>query len=374
MRFYLRNDFPDRPGIYYVCWTDESGRPQRRSTRARDRAAAEVARARVVLELDQPRDQRLDEVTIQAALVRYYHHHGRSRSSRDPIRFTLAKVNRHLPRVTIAAFDRACQTRFLAALTADGCSPGTQSRYMGVIRSALRWAHERGEIPATPPLVRPELAETDGVEPFTLDEMRAVLNACRTEAERLMVLVWVATLCRPSAALDLTWDRVTATAIDFKVPGARITKKRRAVVPVAPSAAAYLEARRSIGPVVRSDRGKAVRAIRFYKPKFRRICARAGVAGSAYCVRKFGATWLRAHGVPEADVTAMLAHRFGGTQTEKYAKVRVDFMAAARDGIERMLRELAPAWLPLVPLASERQGTNANDLNLNAANGAFYGG
>lgn len=304
-------------------------------------------------------------MTLQAVLLRYWQHHGRTRTARDPIRFTLAKVNEHLARVTVAEFDRARQRDFLAQLAADGCAAATQARYMGVLRSALRRAADHGELPPTPPLARPEAEEAEGVAPFTLDEMRAVLSACQTPSERMMVLLWVATACRPAAALDLTWDRVTTATIDFRVPGSRITKKRRAIVPVAPTLGAYLEAHRSVGPVVRSERTNEVRAIRYFKPKFRRLCARAGVEGSPYRVRKFVATWLRAHGVPEADVTAMLAHRFGGTMTERYAHARPDFMAAARDGIERMLHALAPPWLPL---ARDWQAANGNELNLRAAN------
>lgn len=367
MRFYLRNDFPDRPGAYYICWT-EHGCPYRRSARTRDRSAAQVALARHILEHDQPRDQRPDEVTLQAVLLRYWQHHGQTRAAHDPIRYAIAKVNAHLPLVTVAEFDRARQVRFLALLKDEGCNAATAARYMGVIRSALRRAAEHGELPETRPLARPEAEESEGVAPFTLAEMRAVLNACESEPERLMVLLWVGTACRPAAALDLTWDRVTATTIDFKVPGQRITRKRRAVVPLAPTLAAYLAARRSVGPVVRSEKHtKTVRPIAHFKPKFRRLCARAGVEGSAYRVRKFTATWLRSHGVPEADVSAMLAHRFGGSQTERYAQARPDFMQAARDGVEKMLQELHVSWLPPA-LARDWQVPAANSLNLHAAN------
>lgn len=372
MRFYLRNDFADRPGAYYVCWTDESGRPHRRSARTRDHGAAQTALARLVLEHDKPRDQRPEDVTVQAVVLRYFWHHGRTRASRDPIRYALAKVNAHLPRVTVAEFDRPRQVAFLRALTDDGCGASTASRYMGVIRSALRWAADNQELPETKPLARPEAEESEGVPPFTLEEMRKVVEACVTEGERMLVLLWLGTACRPGAAVDLDWPRVTPATIDFRVPGSRITKKRRAVVPVAPSLSAYLEARRSVGPVVRSEKHtKVVRPIKEWKKKFQRICQRAGVPGSGYRVRKFVATWLRGHGVPEADVSAMLAHRFGGTQTERYAQARPDFMAAARDGIERMLHEIAPSWLPL---ASRWQVANDNSLFSNVANSDSYKG
>lgn len=368
MRFYLRNDFPDRPGTYYICW-NESGRPQRRSARTRDHGAAQKALAEHILEHDRPRDQRPDQVTLQAVLVRYWHHYGQTRQSRDPIRYTLAKVNKFLEQATVAEFsERPLQMRFIQHLRDDGCNAGTINRYMGVIRSALRWAALNGELPDTKPLARPEPEESAGVPPYTLAEMRKVLEACQTEGERLMVLIWVATLCRPHAALDLTWDRVSDTVIDFKVPGARITKKRRAIVPVAPTLAAYLAERRSVGPVLRSAKHtKSERGIATWKSRFKRVCQRAGVPMRGYGVRKFAATYLRGQGVPEADVAAMLAHRFGGTMTERYAHARPDFMQSARGGIERMLQDLHVSWLPLA-LASDWQVAGANHLNLLVAN------
>ena len=297
MRFYLRNDFPDRPGTYYICWV-ESGRPRRRSTRTRDHGAAQKALAEHVLEHDRPRDQRPDEVTLQAVVVRYWHHHGRSRQSHDPIRHALAWITDQLPKVTVAEFDTARQRQLIAAMKAHGLAAGSIRRYLGVIRSALLWASQNGELPETKPLARPEPEESEGVPPYTLDEMRAVLAACESEGERLMVLLWVGTLCRPGAVLDLTWDRVTATTLDYRVPGARITKKRRAVVPLAPTLAAYLAARRSVGHVVPSEKHtRTVRPLRTWKSRFRRICARAGVPMRGYGVRKFAATWLRGHGV-----------------------------------------------------------------------------
>lgn len=368
MRFYLRNDYADRPGIWYLCWTDESGRGRRASARTRDHATAQKALARLILEHDVPRHIRPESVTLEAVMLRYWHHHGRSRFSKDPIRYALAKVTDKLPRLPVAEFDQARQTRFMAELAADGLKASSIARYMGVIAAALNRAKVHGELSAAPAVLEPEAIESAGVEPFSIDELCAVLAAARTENERLMVLIWTATCCRPGAVLDLTWDRVDSAThtIDFRVPGRRLTKKRRTTTPMAPTLEAYLEARRSVGFVVGWKTKKRVARLAGFKVPFRRLLERAGIEGSAYRIRKAVATYLRAQGVPEADVLGMLGHRFGTSETERYAKAGL--MPAARDAIEKLFREIAPTWLPV---ASNWQAPRSNLLIAQGGSGGL---
>jgi hypothetical protein len=54
----------------------------------------------------------------------------------------------------------------------------------------------------------------------------------------------------------------------------------------------------------------------------------------------------------------MLGHRAGGSQTERYAHWRPEFMRAAADSLERLIRAVNPPWLasplPVVsPLLSQ---------------------
>ena len=347
MRFYLRNDIPGRLGTWYVCWTDDAGRGYRSSARTRDYGVAQKALARFILEHDIPRDERPEFVTIEAVMVRYWHHHGRTRFAKDPIKYALKHVSEKLPKITVAEFDRARQLRFMRELADEGQKPGTTERYMGVIEAALNRAKDLGELVSVPDVLKPDAVETEGVAPFTVEEIGKLFAASRTDAEKIMMLLWTGTCCRPGAVLDLTWDRVdfVSNSIDFRVPGRRIVKKRRTLPPMAPTLAAYLHARRSVGFVVPRVTKKKVAQRKGFRTLMRRLAERAGVAGTAYGIRKGVATYLRADGVPEADVLGMLGHRFGGSETERYA--RPGYMAAARDSVEKLLREVAPPWLPV---------------------------
>ena len=345
MQFRLRNDIKGRGGVYYIVWTDEHGRSHRASTGTRDCGEAQRTLARFILEHDIPRNQRPESVTLDAVLVRYWHGHGQTRFAKEPIRYAIKNVTEFLPRMTVAEFDKGAQRRFIAALSAQGKKGSTIARFLAVIQAALNRAKDNGELAAFHAIQMPEIVESEGVAPFSAAELRTVLEHARTENERLLCLIWISTACRPGAALDLTWDRLDfqRNVIDFRVPGRRVTKKRRTIVPMAPTLAAYLRERRSVGPVVARKTKKGVYPITTYKAGFKRLLKRAGLTGSAYRVRKGVATYLREQAVSEADILGMLGHRFGASETERYA--RPGHMAEARNAIENLLREIAPDWL-----------------------------
>jgi integrase len=346
MRFYLR----ERGGIWYICWT-ERGIPRRVSTRLRDRGQAELALARHVLIHANPRHQPAEVVTVQSVVLRYWQHHGRQIASRDSVTAALKAVNTYLERVTVAEFGLKRQEAFVRALRSDGLSPGTVKRWVGVVGTALRWAHARQEITDIPPMIRVKAADGDGVRPLSVAELRDLCAACLHDHQRIFVLLAIGTAARPGALVDLTWDRVdfqTGT-IAQAVPGVDHGNKRRPRVPMPASVKTYLEDKKSVGPVIQWNG----RALTDHKRLYAGLAERAGVEVTAYGIRKACATWMRREGVPEWDVLGMLGHRAGGSQTERYAHWRPEFMRAASESLERLIRAVNPPWLasplPAIP-------------------------
>lgn len=342
MRYYLK---PGASGIWYIHWTD--GRPRRRSTRTRDR---ELARAKLEdwrLKHAKPRHELPSDVPLAGVLVRYWIARGQHRFCKQPILHMLKAVPTHLPGITVAQFTPEKQELLVKALAV---SPSSARRYMGVVQTALNYAHRRQEIAHVPRLMPIEGDEGEGARPFTEDELGAILAAARTPYQRLYALLAITTGPRPSAPLQLTWDRVGPSTIDYNVPNRRRTKKRRAIAPLAPTVARYLEAHRSVGPVVarhvkRTGGDPVNQPIRTYLSMVRRLLKRAGIEGSAYGMRKGLATYLRAANVPEWEVGALLAHRVASSTTERYAHERPDYMAATKSAIETLLRRIAPDWV-----------------------------
>jgi integrase len=338
MRYYLK----DRGGIWYICWTD-GGIPRRISTGLRDRREADLALARHVLSHGNPKHQAPQSVTLQAVVLRYWEHHGRHIASRDSVTATLKAVNTYLDRVTVAEFGTKRQEGFVTALKSEGLAAGTVKRWMGVIGAALHYAYARQEVTDVPPIVKVKAVDGEGVRPLSIDELRALCGACLHEHQRRFLLLALGTAARPGALIDLTWDRVdfqTGT-IAQSVPGIDHGNKRRPRVPMPASVRSYLEPQRSIGPVVQWN-GKRLAS---HKRLYDGLAERAGVDVSAYGIRKACATWMRQEGVPEWDVLGMLGHRAGGSQTERYAHWRPEFMRAAAESLGRLIAAVSPPWL-----------------------------
>jgi integrase len=269
-------------------------------------------------------------------MVRYWEHHGRTRFATDVIRQTIRLVATRLPCLPLDQLTIPRQEQLI-----EGLSPGTARRYLAVVRAALEWAAARQEIERAPRIKRLEVEDGPGALPYSLDELRRLLEAARAEHERRLLVLLLSTGARPQAVLQLTWDRIKDGVANFHVPGRRRTKKRRARAPLPPSVASWLETRRGLGPVVQW----ADRAMAGHRMTFERIAARAGVVGTAYGMRKALATWLRQQNVPEWEVGALLGHRVSSATTERYAHHRPDYMAATVAAVEALLAEIRPTWL-----------------------------
>jgi integrase len=212
---------------------------------------------------------------------------------------------------------------------------------MGVIEAAMNWSFQRGEIERQIPILVPQAVDGSGARPLTPGELGRFLAAAVGEHEQRLALLLATTGARPQAVLQLDWSRVLEGAVDYDVPGRRKTKKRRARAPLAPTVAKYLEERRSLGPVIQWS-GKAMKG---HKSTVGRIMNRAGLAATAYSVRKGLATWLAEQDVPEWEVGRVLGHRVSSGTTERYAHHRPSYMRATRDAIEALLRDISPDWL-----------------------------
>lgn len=343
MRFYLRNDFPDRPGVYYICWTD-SGRPRRLSTRSRDHGAAQKALAEYILEHERPRDQRASEVTVVAVMLRYWQHYARHLASKDTAKQVLGHVTEFLPMMTVAELDKHAQRQFVEQLRGKRIADNTIARRIGVLQAALNWAHEQGQLAAVPPqkLHRPESRDGPGQRPATLEELQALFGTATHEHRRRFLMLAIGTLGRPISLLDLTWDRVDfeTHTIDLANPRVKRTKKRRARVPMAPMLEVFLKERKGVGPVVQWHG----RPLKGHRTSFEALAEEAGVTVGAYALRKAAATWMRREQVPRWDVQAMLGHATKG-ETDKYAHWEPSYMREAAASIERLLRAIGAPWL-----------------------------
>jgi integrase len=348
-------------GIYYIWEYDAAtGECRKFSTRTRDPEAAQKKFAEHIIKLPK---QEFAGITVVTIMLRYYEHHGQQAFSKSTVRTVMRRVVDLEPETRLDEFSPARQKEFCRRLNV---SPSTQRRYHGIVRAAAQWSFDNGDIPQMPAFYKPVASDGEGVRPFELPELRALFGAAVHEHERRFLLLCLSTAPRPGATLDLTWDRIKNRVANYIVPGRRKTKKRRAIAPLCDTAAAYLEAHRSIGPVIQFKG----RQLKGFKMTFRRLAKRAGVVGTAYGIRKAVSIWMRKEGVPEWDIKGMLAHRIGG-ETERYAHYRPEYMRAAADSVEHLLREICPGWLAsYLPVRPEDKSAQPQVLVVNGFIGA----
>jgi integrase len=347
VRFYLKQ----RGAIWQICWTNPDGSPGRKSAGTRDRREAEKALARHVIECDEPRHADPRFVTVEAVLVRYFKLHGRTRFSTDTLRAAIGVVCDEWPETPVADLTMHRQEQLRDKLLAKGRALSTVRRYLTTVWTAMKWMRDRGELANYPALMRFEMPRASAAaRPASAAELGKLLAAAESDAARRWLLLCVATLCRPGAPLDLTWDRVGDGLIDFRPPGRRETKKRRAVVPMAGTLARYLEAQRGDGHVILrvfTSRERPATPYSDFRSLWERLRGASGVSADldAYSVRKGVATLLRRRGVPDRDIKGMLGHRASAGVTDLYAQWDPNEMRAAADAIETLLSEVAPPWL-----------------------------
>jgi hypothetical protein len=351
VRCYLRKR--DDSPYWYICQRDErTGRLRRISTGETDRVVADRKLAEYILKL--PALQASGDTTLVQIMLRYWQKHASTLPSRNEVRRAMGYVCELEPHTRIVDWDIPAQLAFVERMTG---SATTRKRYFGTVCAAVRWHVNRGELKFVPPLAKVRAKGGKGVKGLDVEELRAVFAAAKLEHHRRLLVLCLIAAPRPGAALQVTWDRIDAKhgLIDFNVPGVDHGKKGRAIAPVAPTAARWLEARRSIGPVVQWHR----KPLRSHSMAFRRLSEAVGFKVCAYQIRKGVSTWLRFRGVPELDIKGMIAHRMAG-ETERYAEYRPEYMRAAADGVEALIREIAPPWLPtLFPVAEKAEAVAA---------------
>lgn len=327
----------DSPNWYIYEYDERNKQCKRYPTRTRDRTEAEKRLAEHVIR--SPQKQVFAAATLIKILLRYWEQHASRRFSKDTVRRVMGLVCDNEPETNLYDWPIDRQKEFASKC---GRTSSTQRRYMGVIRAAVQWTFDRGEIPSMPPIFKPRAQDGEGVRPFSFIELAHLLNSADHEHERRFLLLCICSAARPGAVLDLTWDRIDKETgvIDYNVPGRERTKKRRARAPLCSLARAYLEDRRSVGPVIQWNG----RALKGFKMTFTRIAKRARIEGTAYGIRKSVSIWLRREGVHEWDIKGMLGHAIGG-ETERYAHYRPEYMRAAAESVERLLRQICPPWL-----------------------------
>ncbi len=194
------------------------------------------------------------------------------------------------------------------------------------ISTAIKWGRAERHIVAQPVMWLPQPPERRDRH-LTRAEFARFTEAIKADHAKVYVMLGLHTMARPSAILDLTWDRVDfmRRQIDFRPPGRAQTNKRRVVVPMNDDLLAALQTAwhaRTCEYVVERG-GKKVGSI---KKAFQAASERSDVHATPYTLRHTGAVWAAEAGVPMAQLAQFMGHDDDRTTQTHYARFSPDFL------------------------------------------------
>lgn len=206
------------------------------------------------------------------------------------------------------------------------------------LSTALNWAVSQRKIAARGITWLPAAPEHK-TRHLTRGEFDRFFAAVHAEHARTYVMLGLYTVARPTAILQLTWDRVDfmRRLIDFTPRGHTRTAKRRTVVTIGDKLMAQLQrayaARTSIHVVEHG--GEAVGSI---KKAFQAATARSGVHATPYTLRHTGAVWAAEAGVSMPELAQMMGHDDDRTTQRHYARFSPQYLRSVVDAIEGKAR------------------------------------
>lgn len=201
------------------------------------------------------------------------------------------------------------------------------------ISTALTWAHKNKRIEARPDIWLPPIPERKQRH-LSRAEFARFFAEVKADHARTYVMLGLFTMARPSAILELEWNRVDwmRRLIDFTPPGRIRTVKRRTVVPIADELLTELQrahAARTTEWVIERG-GKRVQCI---KKAFQAATERSGVYATPYTLRHTGAVWAAEAGVSMDELAQFMGHDDARTTSKHYARYSPDYLSRVANAI-----------------------------------------
>ena len=302
------------PGFAIVWW--ENAKRRRIKLKAKDRASAD-AEARIRWQTSDDTSWTVGRLMVgYLAAIAHKPSHGRRQDAWKAMTPFWQNVDPDMIDARMCEDYR--KTRRIADATA---------RYeLLQVSTAIKWGRGERHIAAQPVMWLPATPERKERH-LTRAEFNRFKNEVRADHAKVYVMLGLHTMARPSAILDLTWDRVDfmRRQIDFRPPGRAQTNKRRVVVPMNDQLLAALQKAwdaRTCEYVVERG-GKKVGSI---KKAFQAASQRSNVHATPYTLRHTGAVWAAEAGVPMAQLAQFMGHDDDRTTQTHYARFSPDFL------------------------------------------------
>lgn len=203
------------------------------------------------------------------------------------------------------------------------------------LSTAIGWGRAHKHITAKPDMWLPEPSERK-TRHLTHAQFERFLEAVKAPHARTYVHIGLYTMARPTAILELTWDRVdfARRQIDFNPAGRRQTVKRRPVIAISDDLMPELEtayAARQCNYVV--ERG--AKKVGNIKKAFQAASERSGIHVTPYMLRHTGAVWAAEAGVSMPELAQFMGHDDDSTTQRHYARFSPGHLVGVANAVQR---------------------------------------
>ncbi|UZK67850.1 hypothetical protein [Sphingomonas sp. M1-B02] len=296
---------------------------------------------------------------------------------------------------TVSILDDDLLEDFLAFRQAEGVCAPTIERDFGAVRSALNWAVTKHLLTFAPRIPKVEGHKVKRQIEFSVPQLAAIFESAASMPDGehlfLFILLMVFEHARGEAVLELYSAQIKGDRIHFNAEERPQTRKHRAIVPIVPSVAPWLQGIE--GKVVMYRRSRTQAEIQAGKGTFEerqthrlqrswRTCllrahaahpeldlARQATTGTGEllwlrprnarnlkdrewrpkmeimgppnALRHTSHTWLERTGVPRAQIETAAGHEAGGDGSGSiYTHVRPDYLSDFVAGMEKLFDEL----------------------------------
>jgi integrase len=327
---------------FYICWT-ENGRSRERSTGTASREEAEIVFAQW-LQLRRQSTGPSDpaQILVTDVLLDYANERGPKLVGQE----TLSRIIEILAKLWEGKTVAEAPFFVDAYVKKRDRATGTMRRELGVLQTAINYAHKRGKLTRTISIELP--APSSAKERWlTKQEAARLIKASRTKEARLymplFILIGLYTGRRKEAILSLRWSQIDLEnrTINFEVAGRARTKKRRGLIPIPDRLLPHLiRARRrgtDLGPVLHVS-GKPIQNI---KKGFAAACRRAGIEGvTPHTLRHTAITWACKSGADLWELSGFFAVSMK-ILTAVYGHHHPTFMREAANSVAKAFRRIS---------------------------------
>lgn len=353
-RYYLLP--PGKYKDYGICWYDSSTRQRERvPTGETDYELAKEAIKTYALTYGD--GAHADELVLQT-LNRYFLGYANALPSAEAVVDTIKLVTEYWSDVKVSEIDASKQRELVTTLRVRGLADDSISRHLTNIWSALGYAvtfkHLKEKII---PVRLPRRHWGERTQPrkqksaeatkrqLSFQELGALLDASVEMGEQALryVILAMCTAGRPRALLEIQQAQVNLTyaVIDLNPAGRARTKKRRPIVPLGSTAAAW---------VASWTPGPTGHYVFWYgrpivtRNSIRNTIRRAKIRDcNPYTLRHTISSWLAGEGVPKWERKKFMGHaKIDGGSTDDYTHYDPRYLRNAADAIERLFHAVAP--------------------------------